>query len=239
MKTQKIEIPVGESGKIAGFFTAPESTVKDDHDSLLVVMMHDLPFGNQAAHDGLFDHFRRVFDAHGLQSFSFDFRGCGVSSGKPEDLTMEQAAADLSTVTGWAEKKGFHKFIFVSLGASAPICLDHADKRTAAMMLFWPVLDLSEHARRLSGRMEGGRLLEEWTAFSPEMLQGKVRYPILLQYGGKDETVDPSSLDLIKAHVKAPRIDITAYAEGTAGLPDPKHREMMAVHMWNFLEKYV
>ncbi|HRC26947.1 MAG TPA: hypothetical protein PKX87_05905, partial [Alphaproteobacteria bacterium] len=90
----------------------------------------------------------------------------------------------------------------------------------------------------VQGRKVGARLIYEMVHTNLLPFLRKVRIPVLIQHGDKDDLAPPEQLDLARAWFKAPRADITVYQGGDHGLTDPSLRKYIIFHIKEFFGKY-
>ena len=248
MKQQAVTIELHNGNKLYAVMSSPDERLVENLDKTLVVMLHDIPYGDYREHEDLFSHVRGVFDDYGYQTLMFDFESCGESDGKPESFDLETARQNLREILVWAQMRGFEKFIFVACGVGAAFALEFTNDKVPMVFLFWPVVDLALHAQGLfydglneviaRGRKIGAKLVEQMENYDPKRAMKTLKIPILIQYGAEDEDVSLSHTDYIKNNFKALRIDVTSYQDGTSGLTDPRHRAMIAHHIGAFSDKY-
>lgn len=251
MKHQKFQIETDdlEGASLQAEISMPRENLTEDVEHTLVLFLHDFPYSDSHDHDDLYGSLRDLFWERGLHTLLFDFQSCGDSEGREEEFTLEAARENVKRALTWARRRGYSKFIFVASGTAAALALEETDKNTKMVFLFWPVVDLSTHARILfyeadgktvaaKGRRLGGDLLGQMQSYNPERALKTLNIPILIQYGAEDEIVKTGQIDTIKKGFKALRLDITSYAEGQRGLPDPRHRQMAVHHIRGFLDKY-
>ncbi len=241
-------IELNNGNKLYAVTSSPDESLLADHEKILVVMIHDIPYGHYREHEDVFSHVRTVFDEYGYQTLMFDFESCGESDGKQEELSLESVRQNLREVLMWAQKRGFEKFIFVASGTGAAIALEFVNDKVAMVFLFWPVVDIATHAKALlydglneiiaKGRKLGPELIAQMENYDPKRAMKSIKIPILIQYGAQDEEVSPEHTDFIKANFNALRIDVTSYQDGKQGLTNPRHRGMMVHHISAFLDKY-
>ena len=250
MKYQKVSIETDDlEGETlaAEISSADEATTKEDQNTL-VLFLHDFPYGHSHAHNDFYGHLRPYFSDKNFQTLMFDFQSCGESKGRAEDFTLETARENLTRILKWAERRGFTDFIFVASGAAAALALEFSDQSTKMLFLFWPSVDLASHAQRLfyeadgitvaaKGRKIGGGLLDQMKDYDRAQTAKSLKIQVLIQYGAQDPYAQ-AQIGHIKAELDVLRIDITSYADGGSGLPDPRHREMVARHVGQFLQKY-
>lgn len=250
MKYQKVSI---ETDDLEGETLAAEISSTDEAQTMedqttLVLFLHDIPYGHSHAHNDFYGFLRAQFSDKNLQTLMFDFQSCGESEGRAEDFTLETARENLTRVLMWAKRRGFTDYIFVACGAAAALALEQGDAHTKMMFLFWPAVDLAEHAKHLfyeadgvtviaRGRKVGGDLLAQMEAYDRAQTAKSLKIPVLVQYGARAAGAQ-EQIGHIKAELDVLRIDITSYADGDYGLPDPRHREMLAHHVGQFLQKY-
>ncbi len=248
MKQQAATIELHNGNKLYSVMSSPVDRSIESPDKTLVVMIHDIPYGDYREHEDLFSYVRAIFNEHGYQTLMFDFESCGESDGKQEDFDLETVRRNLKEVLVWAQMRGFEKFIFVASGVGSAFALEFSNEKVPMVFLFWPVVDLALHARGLfydglnkviaRGRKIGGKLVEQMEHYDPKLAMKSLKIPILIQYGAEDEEVSLSHTDYIKKNFKALRIDITSYLDGKSGLTNPRHRVMIAHHIGAFLDKY-
>ena len=250
MKHQKIQIETDdfEGETLSGEITASDEDLLVEGDGTLVILLHDFPYSHSRDHNNLYGDLRGIFYDHGFQSLIFDFQSCGESEGYEQEFSLETARENIQRVLKWAQRRGFRKFVFVASGASAALALEFADKDTRMVFLFWPAVDLASYAKRIfydsdgkvaaKGRKIGGDLLTQMEAYDPATALKSLPVPVLIQYGAQDDVIGPEQIDLIKKGFNALRIDITSYADGGYGLTNPRHRDMIAHHIGQFLQKY-
>lgn len=253
MKLEPVFIRTGNDGyELSGYLGSPDETSTNEKAATLVIFLHDLPFGYSQEHDDFYDGLRIPFDDYGLQTLSFDFESYGESDGDEETFTLETARRNIEDVLYWARVRGFEKFLFVASGGAAPLALEAANDKTAMIFLFWPVLsfnpDDGDAGRLIYFEMEATQdgkdpatraaLIKDLRKYNPAALKKSVKLPVQIQYGAKDPTFDPANIDAIKECFNALRIDITSYADGKTGFPDPRHRDMAIQHVRQFLDKY-
>ncbi|MCB1530725.1 MAG: alpha/beta hydrolase [Rhodospirillales bacterium] len=249
-----IEISTGtEDDHISALLSPPTEIRPDQTDLPLVVMAHHFP-GTKESHDDLFGDLEFLFNTSGLPSLRFDFRGCGQSSGRQEHFTLARAREDFDLVLHWAKKKGYKNIILVGEGLGARLALEKTGDNTMMLLLFWPLIDLPDYAKRhfdtenlfktdgsadfiMIDRNKIGMHMIGEMLDSPPFVFPKLEIPVLIQHGAQDTVVPVEQLDLLKG-MEARRLDITTYQDGGHGLPDPRHRKMIFFHIGQFLEKY-
>lgn len=240
-RARKKEVNISDSlarDYVAGILSTPTSWVPGTRQPTLALMMHGFP-GNRGSHHGFLESLEPVFAEKGVSTFRFDFRGCGESQGEKSLFSLNRAAEDIDLVLNWAHRQGFKKFIFVAEGLGARIALTRINLDVLMLFLFWPVLDSPDYARRVPGiSPEDNKTLIELQDDPPLPTQ-LLEIPIQVHYGAADDIVSRQNIDILKERLKAPRLDITLYQDGSHGLPAPAHRQMAAVHVGLFLEKFL
>lgn len=240
------EITIPGEGAASGAGAGADA---DSSEKTLVIFLHDFPYSDSHDHDDLYGGLRDIFSERGLHTLLFDFQSCGDSEGREEEFTLDAARENFKRVLKWAKRRGYGQFMFVASGTAAALALEEADKSTKMVFLFWPVADLAGHSRILfyeadgktvaaKGRRLGGDLLIQMGTYNTHRALKTLNIPILIQYGAEDDILKTSQIDTIKKGFKALRLDITSYAEGKRGLPDPRHRQMAVHHIRAFLDKY-
>jgi dienelactone hydrolase len=238
---------------LSGLMGVPLERSQEERDSMLVIFMHGFPGHKDDLHYFM-SMMANLFGEHGFYTFQFDFRGCGQSEGREEDFTLTRARQDLDLVRDWAHKQGFKKFIYVAEGLAAHTAMSSMLDDVQAMVMFSPILDGAAYARYLlqaepdtSTSDQGGYHLVQGHRIGEKLLfelmsagrpTDTLPMPILAHYGTEDGRMSPVHLDQLKSCLTASRIEITSYQGGAHGFPDPKHRQMLAVHIGQFLKKY-
>lgn len=239
---------------ISGIFTTPFERSSEDREKTLVILVHNFP-GHRDAHKGFLEVIENTFADKGCFTFRFDFRGCGKSEGKEEHFSLNRAGDDFDLVLNWADKQGFKKFIYVGEGLGARICLSKTSPAVRMLALFWPVLDTADYAQRnlglgdgagtpkdgyftIGGHRIGEKLVFELLSGGDQLPIDHLDIPVLVHQGTADDIVPIRNLDILKEHLKSPRLDITTYQDGGHGLPAAQHRKMATFHISQFLQKY-
>ncbi len=239
---------------LAAVLSEPEKTLSSIKNDRLVIMVHGFP-GDKDAHGDFFGFLNNIFDAQAIPTLRFDFHGCGQSTGRTQDFSLSSAQHDLQGVFSWAEKEGYSRIIVVGEGLGAWLTLANMTKNIEMMFLFWPVMNPAafgqsnfpmpgiEKLSDLSGfkvfseRNIGLRLIKELSETKIPVVP-ELNIPVMVQHGVQDDIVPVDQLDILKEKIIAPRLDLTSYQDGEHGLTDPRHRQMIAYHMGQFLERY-
>lgn len=224
----------------------------------LVIMAHGYP-GTKESHNDLFGQIARMLDEDGLDSLRFDFRGCGTSSGTPEQFTLHSAHADFELVIKWAREKGYKRFFFIGEGLGALIAaMSSETKNLRGLVMLWPYLDLPETALKeflpflddpdsssgdyaeKDGIIAGFAFLRQIRSFDSAARLEQLTAPLLIQQGDRDECAPPAQLELLRAHaINARRIELTTYENGAHGLPAANERRTMLYHIAQFMRRYL
>ena len=101
----------------------------------------------------------KIFNAHGLATFRFDFYGHGESEGKFEEVTLSEAAHDIERAFSFLQKRGFREISLVgsSFGGAAAVL---TASRTAirALALKSPVFDY----KKKTVVQKGKQFVQQW-----------------------------------------------------------------------------
>ena len=186
----------------------------------------------------------------------FDFLGCGQSEGNPESLTLERGVEQLRSVLRWAKEHHYTRFIFIGEGLGAAFSLLARAEETVCSILLWPIIDLPMIAKNMFGSDSieaewekagyilfdqsrvGIPLLQQMLKTRMELILSDFQKPMLVMHGAQDEISPIEQLDMLREAADKRRIEITNFHDGTHGLPQDKHREMMHYHINQFIEKY-
>lgn len=234
--------------------TPAPGTIRDQ--KKLIVMVHGFPGADKSGHGKLFEDLGQMFSAAGFHSLAFDFRGCGASEGQQEEFSLSTAEKDLEAVLGWAHTKGFEKIIYVAEGLGCASVLKKVNDSTALIFLFWPILDLKSYAEtHWSGELQhsaahgphitfhdnriGEPLIKEMKETDMRPYLSDLQVPLLMQYGEMDDVVGSAQIDFFRENTKGKRLDITGYQDGTHGLTNERHRQMVLYHIGQFFGKFV
>jgi alpha-beta hydrolase superfamily lysophospholipase len=107
-----------------------------------VVLGHGLQMDRSEA--GLFDKLAASLAAEGMASLRFDFRGHGTSGGDPAAMTITGECLDMQAAVRWtrAQTAAPVGVLGASFGAVSAISAAAAGGDVAALVLWYPVLDL-------------------------------------------------------------------------------------------------
>ena len=85
----------------------------------------------------------------------------------------------------------------------------------------------------------GISLIEQLDSTTVESQLQSLDKPILIMHGSLDKRSPIEQLEMVREHVKSPRIEITSFQDGEHGLHQNNHRKPMHFHIDQFIEKYV
>jgi pimeloyl-ACP methyl ester carboxylesterase len=262
-----VTIDLPDGGTIAALFhekLEPDAKdiheTPDDHplrDGTLIVMAHHAPGGHKAAENDIFGDLEHHLSHDGFDTIRFDFRGCGASSGRVEDMSLASIAQDMNAVYGWAREHGYERLVLVGDGIGALAVLMNMSPQVKALVLLWPVLQpqdsyfadafarMDEEQAKQDGFVAlyeeriSLRLLRELKNADLRPVIAALRCPVLVQHGEDDKHIPLSQLDILKQHgAKARRIEITTYEGGQRGLRQLQERRTLFYHTRQFLNRY-
>lgn len=255
MVTETVHIPTGKYDWLHALYEVPAPDKKPDERSL-VIMVHGFPGSHKAYHHDLYGDIEYQLVRGDMDTVRFDFRGCGESTGKSKDVTFQTLRQDLKAVYSWAEEKGYHKLIVVAEGLGAAIAVMERPPGLAAMVLLWPLLDarqsvlmqaiVEEAAARddksyviFNNIRVGKAFLKQLSGADLTKYIERIRVPLLIQHGMKDDIVLSAQLDLFREHAaESPRVEITTYDSGGHGLTRASERKALYDQILQFLQKY-
>lgn len=239
----KVLIPSSHNAPLEGLLKVSTESDLEKRRRSIAIMIHGYP-GNKSSNNDLFGDLEFTFSEKGISSLRFDLYGTLAkettleNSQKKENLfTLKSAKEDLENVRQWVQKQGFNNIILVGEGLGATIGMASIQLDIKAMIMFWPVLDTTNYARKLKDQLPS-RLIAELTHFSSIQHLRDVFMPLLVMQGAQDNIVPLEPLKLLKAHINSQSAEITTFQDGGHGLPKLNHRKAMFFHIGQFLEKY-
>lgn len=253
--SKTVQILAGDNQYIQAEHVRPVEDSLESKDRLLIIMVHGFP-GNKTAHDNVFGDLIHLISDKEYHSLRFDFRGCGESDGREEDFSLKGAADDLKNICGWAKDQGYERFIFIGEGLGAALSLLEIPKQALCYVFLWPMLELPRIAKFA---FKADDIPDEWQkegygtiddhriglSFIEELKETDIlpilrgfEKPLMIMHGVKDQVSPVQQLEIVRAHVKARRVEITTFHDGTHGLPQVNHRKTMFYHIMQFIEKY-
>lgn len=252
---EKVYIPAGFDSKsnsmqtLCGLYGASSIT---NGKATLVLMLHSIPNSMKSGFFNLFGDLESKFANKSYGTLRFDFRGCGESDGDAGDVTLSNAKEDITSVLDWlVSKRRYSNIIIIGEGVGASLAMDiAADKKISAIVMISPCVDLNKIATEVYGYVPDGDIsIENSNNISATLLKEmydadasgaikKIKIPVLIQHGTKDDIVSSDQIDLMREYCDSPRVDITMYFEGEHGLPDAKHRESILFHVCGFVERH-
>lgn len=239
--------------------TPPVNNKGREKKRTLVILLHDFPSDDYSDIGNLFRDIEEHIASSGYHSFSFDYRGCGASSGFSEDFSFTSALKDIQTILEWAKNEDkFDHYVFIAAGISATFALMSMKQEDfKALILLWPVLAPAQWADSyfeaesykddfntdgytvINGSKIGFQFIKDLKETDLTAYLQNTTTPTLIQHGGKDKRVPVDQIDCARNHLNAKRLDITVYDTGEYGLAKAEQRSMVYYHAQQFLNKYV
>lgn len=135
-------IPAGEN-QLAASIDRPQGHA--DGRVPLVIVVHGLT-GQRIGKSYHLVEFARRLNDRGIACLRFDQAGCGESTGRFVDLTIQSMVEDLNAVRAWADEQRWcdadrSGFVGLSLGA-LPVVASEARRHARAIALWAPVYDM-------------------------------------------------------------------------------------------------
>lgn len=150
-----------------------------------------------------------------INTFRFDFRAQGESTGRDKEMTITGQVEDLESTISFLENKGYEEFILYggSFGGGIVALLDYSKyTKVKAIVLWCSTLDYSQKGKESSFNDEhkkialkdgfvttknsknevfriGKKLYEEREIYMPYKNLERINIPILFVHGTKDESV--------------------------------------------------
>lgn len=114
---------------------------KNNNSDRIIVLCHGLN-GNKTERKS-FDKLVQDLVNNGYNSFRFDFRGHGESSGNDFEMTINKEIQDLESTLGFLKEQGFNEFILLgaSFGASIISLLNKNNYNIKALICWYGALD--------------------------------------------------------------------------------------------------
>lgn len=248
-------INAGNGQQISAIYKSGYNDEGESFDRSLVVMCHDFP-GHKSGNNDLFADLEFQLSKQGHHTLRFDFRGCGESDGKQEDFTLGSACDDLRAVRKWAQRQGYQSFAYIGEGLGATVAMMNTADDVRVFLALWPVLDLKHFSKAafdiegseahtldkgyavIEGHKIGTHLLNEMSKTNLQRALNGVKMPTMIFHGAQDEKIPIEHLDLMREHVRSPRIEITSFQDGREGLQKLNHRKAIFYQTQQFVEKY-
>ena len=136
---EKIKYNSENNIQLCGLF----SKVNDD--KKIVILCHGLK-GDKTERNS-FDSLVEILQKHKINSFRFDFRGHGESSGNDYEMTITKEIKDLEKTIEMLKEKGFEEFILLgaSFGGAIISLLDYKNYKCIKGLISWyGALDFNE-----------------------------------------------------------------------------------------------
>ncbi len=223
-----------------------------------IIMLHDFPNGHKDALGMLYPDIATQMAGHGFASIRFDFRGCGDSSGMPQDFNLGSAQNDLRYIMDWLRKEhNYHHYVLVAQGLSAQIPLRTFSPGTiSSIVMLWPnIYPPNSHLGFLKGmhkqpgverqgyvESEGNKyghdlIVELSRDLNLQSLLETISCPVLIQHGRHDKEVPIRQLDAVRMYMTRAKIELGLFEKGTNTLPDEAMRKVMLMNIEQFLKK--
>ena len=188
---------------------------KCNNDNKIIILCHGIR-GNKSERKS-FDELTKSLSENNYNSFRFDFRAHGESTGKDYEMTITKEIEDLESTIKFLNTKGYDEFILLgaSFGGSIISLLDYSKYNIEALIVWYGALDykgttvdlFSDEAKKIaeeegfyktfsnSGREFnfGNELFDEVYKILPYTELTKINKPILFVHGTGD-TLIPYSL---------------------------------------------
>lgn len=266
LRPLEIALPDGNGTIAALFHEKLEDDGKNIHEApdddkarpaTLIIMAHHAPGGHKAAENDIFGDLEHHLSHDGFDTIRFDFRGCGASSGRVEDMSLATLAEDMDAVYSWAAAHRYERLVLVGDGIGAMAVLQNMNERVKALVLLWPILQpQSSYFADAFARMDDAqaqqdgfvtlyeervslRLLQDLKKADLRPLIAQLRCPVLVQHGESDPHIPLAQLDILKKYGRhARRIEITTYEGGQRGLRALQERKTLFYHTRQFLNRY-
>ncbi len=248
-------IPIGAGQRLyAQYGKSPDGAEKE---KTLIIMMHGFPGLDMDGEGRVFVDLEDILAPEQHDTIRFDFRGCGNSSGRPEEFSLSSAGQDVQAVISWARKKSYQRFVFIGEGLGAAIALQNMTSAVRGLVMFWPMLDMKQTPFRnhfpalkntathksktvsINGTKISLGCLKELATLNLTLELQRLRAPLLVEHGDADLQSPIDQLELLRRHAgNAGRLHITSYEKGTHGLPQPTERENIFRQVRAFMQKY-
>ncbi|OGG07021.1 hypothetical protein A3D05_02160 [Candidatus Gottesmanbacteria bacterium RIFCSPHIGHO2_02_FULL_40_24] len=209
---EKIYFKTSDNLKLCGIWTKSDGRAKT-----AVILAHGISVDKEE--DGMFCALAEMLAESGMVSLRFDFRGHGESGGKQEEMTLPGEMKDLSAVYKKVQERGFRKIGIVgsSLGGGITVLAANIFQDDVKALCLWnPVLNYNEtfinpflpwlrddinrmkEELKRTGRTNlpgeqpfkiGRQLFEEMKKIEPYKRLDRIKIPVLIIHGDKDNYV--------------------------------------------------
>lgn len=255
MVSETVHIPTGKYDWLHAFYERAASDQRAS-ERTLVIMIHDFPASHKTFHHDLYGEIEYQLIQRGFDTIRFDFRGCGESTGKSGDITFQTLRQDLKAVYSWADEKGYHRLVVIGEGLGAALAVMEQPPELTAMVFLWPLVSARGSALgtvidgmataqddksyvMYNNVRTGKGFLKQLAAADLTGYIAKIKVPLLIQHGLKDEIVPPAQLDFFREHAtESPRVEIMTYESGGHGLARRNERKALYDQILQFLQKY-
>jgi len=211
-----------------------------------------MPYGLQKTHEhtpAFFSNISEKLEDLGLTSLLYDYHEQQQETPTEQKLCCKKVTGDLNTLFIWARENNFNEVAFITEGLGAPLLFINLPKNAVFTILLWPVLSLQEFAKNQTVASQANtdipdelclskKFFEEMKKHNLRTALKNVHTPTLILQGQKDNIIPPIHLEEARAHLMAPRLDITTFEDGQHGLAFPKHKKACLQHISNFVKKY-
>lgn len=168
----------------------------------IIILCHGLK-GN-VSETGSFDELTKYLKKEKINSFRFDFRGHGKSTGNDYDMTITKEVEDLEMTINMLKRKGFEEFMILgaSFGASIMSLIDYDKYKEVKGLINW------------YGAIDYKATIEEDSFFSDEHKKIAERdgyYPIISKRTGNIFRLGLSlfkEIDVIKPYEKLIKVNL-------------------------------
>lgn len=209
---------------------------KVNNDDLIVVLCHG--YLSNKSETKLFDMLVERLQNENLNSFRFDFRGHGESSGEDIDISISNEIIDLENALDMLKTKGFNRFVLIgsSFGGCIISLINHKKYKILNMNIWYGALDFNEikkgdftEENMLIAKEKGYfikhskhnnnerkicyEMFEDFNTYNPIKNLKELNIPILLIHGGSDELVNVNSS--INAHKECKYSKLIIIQDGT------------------------
>ncbi len=206
-----------------------------------------MPYWLQKTHEHtnvLFSNIAKKLESLGISSLLYDYSEQQKLNHTQKELCCEKVSNDLNAMFVWARENDFKDVAFVTEGLGAPLLFINFPENSVFTILLWPVLNIEELAKSIgSGEIRdelcvNDEFFETMKELDLRAALQTVHTPTLILHGRQDTVVPPIHLEEARAHLMAPRLDITTFEDGGHGLISPNHEKACLQHITNFVKKY-
>lgn len=221
----------------------------------LVIMAHSFP-KNLSGKGELFDELGEMISGMGVRAMTFEYSYSVNVSAEDQKFDFNTASKDFEAVLNWAAEKKHVRIAFIAEGLGAPLIYLNMPNNAMFTVLCWPAFDLKQVKNGLfkapkyqeeldrngylnvSGNLVSKELLEqlEHTDLTPYL--DFAYTPTMALHGEKDTVFPIQHLDVAREKLMVPRLTITSFDDGEAGLKKASHKKLCLHHIREFIDKY-